>query len=77
LPLLARDFRACRKKEVMNTLMLLAVLLAQAAPGTKESGWKNVTAGVGGETWGYAGVTLMSAVPDRDEIIAGVSESGL
>jgi photosystem II stability/assembly factor-like uncharacterized protein len=36
-----------------------------------------VTAGVGGETWGYAGVTLLAGVPDRDEIIAGVSESGL
>lgn len=41
------------------------------------SGWKNVTGGVGGETWGYAGVTLLAAVPDRDEVIAGVSESGL
>jgi hypothetical protein len=50
-------------------------LLAQEKPAT--GGWKNVTAGVGGETWGYAGVTLLAAVPDRDEIIAGVSEQGL
>jgi photosystem II stability/assembly factor-like uncharacterized protein len=49
--------------------------LAQDKPAT--GGWKNVTAGVGGETWGYAGVTLLAAVPDRDEIIAGVSEQGL
>lgn len=61
----------------MNIMLTLAVLLTQAAPATKESGWKNVTAGVGGETWGYAGVTLMSAVPDRDEVLAGVSEAGL
>ncbi|HXX93148.1 MAG TPA: hypothetical protein VEN81_05910, partial [Planctomycetota bacterium] len=40
-------------------------------------GWKNVTANVGGETWGYAGVTLLAGVPDRDEILAGVSEQGL
>jgi len=58
-------------------LLFLAALLAQATPAAKEPGWKNVTAGVGGETWGYAGVTVMSAVPDRDEVIAGVSESGL
>ena len=50
-------------------------LLAQEKPSS--GGWKNVTAGVGGETWGYAGVTLLAAVPDRDEIIAGVSEQGL
>jgi photosystem II stability/assembly factor-like uncharacterized protein len=61
----------------MGALLIVVALLAQTAPAAKESGWKNVTAGVGGETWGYAGVTLMSAVPDRDEIIAGVSESGL
>lgn len=53
---------------------LLPLLLLGAR---QESGWKNVTANVGGETWGYAGVTLLAAVPDRDEIIAGVSESGL
>src|SRR5258707_172729 len=61
----------------MSMLLALVALLAQAAPAAKESGWKNVTAGVGGETGGYGGVTLMSAVPDRDEVIAGVSESGL
>jgi len=54
-------------------LLAVAMLLTQA----DVKGWKNVTEGVGGETWGYAGVTLMSAVPDRDEVIAGVSESGL
>jgi photosystem II stability/assembly factor-like uncharacterized protein len=39
--------------------------------------WENVTSNAGGETWGYAGVTLVAAVPDRDEVIAGVSEQGL
>jgi photosystem II stability/assembly factor-like uncharacterized protein len=42
-----------------------------------QSGWTNVTSNAGGETWGYAGVTLLAAVPDRDEVIAGVSEQGL
>jgi photosystem II stability/assembly factor-like uncharacterized protein len=54
--------------------ILLAAVLTQEKP---SSGWKNVTGGVGGETWGYAGVTLLAAVPDRDEVLAGVSESGL
>lgn len=58
----------------MKTLWLLLPILLAAR---QESGWKNVTGGVGGETWGYAGVTLLAAVPDRDEILAGVSEQGL
>src|SRR5687767_15199088 len=56
-------------------ILLACGLLSQEKPAA--GGWKNVTAGVGGETWGYAGVTLLAAVPDRDEIIAGVSEQGL
>jgi len=39
--------------------------------------WANVTANVGGETWGYAGVCLLAAVPDSADVIAGVSERGL
>ncbi|HET6248295.1 MAG TPA: hypothetical protein VFE47_11400 [Tepidisphaeraceae bacterium] len=39
--------------------------------------WTNVTANVGGDKWGYAGVCLLTAVPDSDEVIAGVSEAGL
>ncbi len=58
----------------MKTLGLLLPILLGAR---QEPGWKNVTGGVGGETWGYAGVTLLAAVPDRDELIAGVSEQGL
>lgn len=42
-----------------------------------ESGWVNITAGLGGDTWGYAGVTLMAAVPGSTQVIAGVSERGL
>ena len=48
--------------------MIALLLLAQ---------WTNVTGGVGGETWGYAGVTLLAGVPGKDEILAGVSERGL
>ena len=60
-----------------SALLLLAcsaLAHGQSSPG---GGWKNVTVGVGGDTWGYAGVTLMACAPDRDEVIAGVSESGL
>ena len=39
--------------------------------------WVNVTNNVGGDTWGYGGVTLVACVPDADEVIAGVSEKGL
>ncbi len=39
--------------------------------------WVNVTNNVGGETWGYAGVTRMAIVPDSANVIAGVSEQGL
>ena len=60
--------------KIAAIVLLACPVFAQDRPGT---GWKNVTGGVGGETWGYAGVTLVAAVPDRDEIIAGVSESGL
>ena len=60
--------------KIAAILLLACPVLAQDRPGT---GWKNVTGGVGGETWGYAGVTLLAAVPDRDEVLAGVSESGL
>jgi photosystem II stability/assembly factor-like uncharacterized protein len=60
-------------------VLLLALAFPTGDPEgpAQASGWKNVTAGVGGETWGYAGVTLVAAVPDRDEILAGVSEAGL
>lgn len=40
---------------------------------TEPRGWKNVTSDVGGPRWGRGGVTLLAAVPDRDEILAGVS----
>jgi len=57
--------------------MMMSLLLGLALLAQDEPAWKNVTSNVGGETWGYAGVTLLAAVPDRDEIIAGVSEQGL
>ena len=39
--------------------------------------WVNVTHNVGGDKWGYAGVCTIACVPGADEVIAGVSESGL
>jgi photosystem II stability/assembly factor-like uncharacterized protein len=39
--------------------------------------WINVTAGLGGDKWGFGGLTAMAAVPGTDMIIAGVSETGL
>jgi len=39
--------------------------------------WVNVTNNLGGDSWGYAGVTLLAAVPNGADVIAGVSERGL
>ncbi len=55
----------------MVSLLVLTCGVAEAAS------WVNVTNNVGGEKWGYAGVCLLTAVPGRDEVIAGVSEAGL
>jgi len=40
-------------------------------------GWVNAAGNLGGETWGYAGVTVLPPVPDSADVIAGVSERGL
>lgn len=68
----------------MLLLALCAALRAQttepaAAPATPPPApsWVNVTTGLGGEKWGFGGVTTMTAVPQSDTIIAGVSEAGL
>jgi photosystem II stability/assembly factor-like uncharacterized protein len=45
-------------------------------PGPGDS-WMNVTHNVGGDKWGYAGITFMTAVPDSERVIAAVSEQGL
>ncbi len=57
-------------------MILLAHRIAPAAD-TQPAliSWVNVTGNVGGEKWGYAGVTTMAAVPDSDTVIAGVSEA--
>ncbi len=55
-------------------LVVAGACLGQDKP---PASWSNVTANVGGEKWGYAGVTTLAAVPGSDEIIAGISESGL
>ncbi len=39
--------------------------------------WINVTGALGGEKWGFGGVTVLAAVPGGDAVIAGVSEGGL
>ena len=39
--------------------------------------WVNVTHNVGGDKWGFAGVTTMAVVPGSDEVLAGVSEQGI
>jgi photosystem II stability/assembly factor-like uncharacterized protein len=75
----------------MRTLPLLTILLLSVSisPGlagaagpaaftsAAAAGWVNVTSNVGGETWGYAGVLLLAPVPDRAEVLAGVSDRGL
>ncbi|MDB5175118.1 MAG: BNR/Asp-box repeat protein [Phycisphaerales bacterium] len=53
------------------------VPLVQAQEKPAAGAWANVTNNVGGEKWGYAGVTTMAAVPGSGDIIAGVSEAGL
>jgi photosystem II stability/assembly factor-like uncharacterized protein len=57
--------------------MSLFTATARAQEKPPAGAWVNVTDGVGGEKWGYAGVTTMAAVPDSNEVIAGVSEAGL
>ena len=42
-----------------------------------ESGWTNVTGALGGNVWGFGGIHALAAVPGRDEVIAGVSNSWL
>jgi photosystem II stability/assembly factor-like uncharacterized protein len=63
----------------------LAVLLAgtplrvraQTTEPAAPAGWENVTNDLGGEKWGFGGVTTMAAVPGSEMVIAGVSEAGL
>lgn len=64
---------------LLVSMICLAHRSALAADQTKPSvlPWTNVTANVGGDKWGYAGVTTMAAVPDSDTVIAGISERGL
>ena len=75
----------CNSRSGFNRYVFLWLLQAalcplacagEAAPPAAGS-WVNVTANVGGDTWGYAGVTLLAAVPDSADVIAGVSERGL
>lgn len=65
---------------VAFALCVIAFAWPRAAQGqaTRPSGvWVNVTSNVGEPKWGYAGVTLLAAIPDSNHIIAGVSEAGL
>ena len=54
--------------------LLLALLLGPLSAG---AAWTNVTGGVGGDKWGYAGVCVVVPVPGSAAMIAGVSEAGL
>lgn len=67
------------KRLIVAAAMAILALWIQCslviAADDKGATWANVTANVGGEKWGYAGVTLLAAA--SDEVIAGVSESGL
>ena len=69
----------------MFLLAWLAVFLAaadsrlrgQTTEPAVPSRWENVTANLGGEKWGFGGVTTMAAIPASDVVIAGISEMGL
>lgn len=50
---------------------------AESAESPQDMAWVNVTNNVGGEKWGYAGVTAIACVPGADQVIAGVSAEGL
>lgn len=58
-------------------VLLIGCVVCGSSALAAELEWKNVTGGVGGETWGYAGVTLMAAVPGSERVIACVSEKGV
>ncbi|HLX61546.1 MAG TPA: hypothetical protein VKX17_09725 [Planctomycetota bacterium] len=60
-------------KKWLAIALLLAAVLARARAGE----WLNVTNNIGGDTWGYAGVTYVACVPNSTEVIAGVSERGV
>lgn len=67
-------FRPTARQQISIIAFLFSSWLVFAA----ESGqWTNVTNNVGGEKWGYAGVTMLAAVPGEKAVIAGVSEAGL
>ena len=77
-------FASTAGTRVGGLLLLLATCAAAGAdPATAptsqpaELTWVNVTHNVGGDKWGYAGVTMVACVPGADEVIAGVSEAGL
>lgn len=66
-------------RRLCAAMLLLAALAAHAEekPVAASGAWVNVTANVGGDKWGYAGVTDMAAAAGGEQVIAGVSESGL
>jgi photosystem II stability/assembly factor-like uncharacterized protein len=47
---------------------------SETQPATR---WTSVANDLGGDKWGFGGVTIMAAVPGSDTVIAGVSECGL
>jgi photosystem II stability/assembly factor-like uncharacterized protein len=73
--LVARKVAAALSLIVATGFVVTSAVYAQT---TKPAGvWVNATSNVGGNKWGYAGITTMAAVPGTGQIIAGVSEAGL
>jgi len=75
-----RRLAALRLGSALALVVLAAVLFPTLSfsQTTKPAGvWINATSNVGGNKWGYAGITTMAAVPGTGQVIAGVSEAGL
>ncbi len=71
-----------RKQFLITALTVLFAatvghLHAQTTEPAAATRWTNVTHDLGGDKWGFGGVTAMAAVPGSEIVIAGVSESGL
>ncbi|MBE7463674.1 MAG: hypothetical protein HS116_09235 [Planctomycetes bacterium] len=63
-------------KTLIPLLLLLTSAQVRGAEPSEET-WRNITQQVGGERWGYAGVTYVTAAPDGSSLLAGVSAAGL
>ncbi len=73
----ALDLRLSMRTQASGIVAVVALLVALVGRPMTRGEWTNVTHGVGGDKWGYAGVCLLAPVPDSAAVIAGVSEAGL